>query len=131
MKRNRLGVRARSAYSREIMETLEEKVGDVKILHLRGRLDLAASPPFESLVKGLIAGGETKLVMDCHDLKYVSSSGLGALIACGKQLGENGSLVFAGLSSNIESLFEMTGIASLFTIVKTKEDALEKLSASQ
>lgn len=113
------------------METLEEKIGDVKVLHLRGRLDLAASPPFEKLVKGMIADGERKIVLDCRDLKYVSSSGLGALISCGKELGGDGSLVFAGLSAHIESLFEMTGIAPLFTIVKTKQDALTKLGVTE
>jgi anti-anti-sigma factor len=109
------------------METLEEKVGDVKVLHLRGRLDLAAAPQFENMVKGLIGGGERKIVLDCRDLKYVSSSGLGAFIACGKELMSGGALIFAGLNSHIESLFEMTGIASLFTVCKTKQDALRRL----
>jgi hypothetical protein len=38
--------------------------------------------------------------------------------------------VFAGLSHHVESLFEMTGLAPLFTICKTKEDALERLSVT-
>lgn len=109
------------------METLQEKIGDVKVLHLRGRLDLDAAPEFESLVKGLIDSGETRIVLDCRDLKYVSSSGLGAFIACGKQLSFSGSMIFAGLSTHIESLFEMTGLAGIFTICKTKQDALSKL----
>jgi anti-anti-sigma factor len=113
------------------METLEEKIGDVKVLHLRGRLDLAAAPEFESLVKTLIGGGESRIVLECRDLKYVSSSGLGAFIACGKALADGGSLVFAGLSNHIESLFEMTGIAGLFTICKTKQDALDRLGVAQ
>ena len=109
------------------METLQEKIGDVRVLHLRGRLDLAAKPEFESLVNGLIAGGDNKLVLDCRDLKFVSSSGLGAFIACGRQLAGGGALIFVGLSDHLESLFEMTGIVGLFTICKTKQDALLKL----
>ena len=112
------------------METLEEKIGDVKVLHLRGRLDLAAAPGFESLVKALIGGGENKIVLECRDLKYVSSSGLAAFISCGKQLSNGGTLVFAGLNNHIESLFEMTGLAGLFTICKTKQDALRRLGAA-
>jgi anti-anti-sigma factor len=109
------------------METLEEKIGDVKVLHLRGRLDLAAAPGFESLVKSMIRAGETKIVIDCRDLHYVSSSGLGAFMACGKELGGDGALVFAGLSNHIESLLEITRIAGLFTICKTEQDALRRL----
>ena len=110
------------------METLEEKVGDIKVLHLRGRLDLAAAPEFERRVKMLIGAGEKKIVFDCRDLKYVSSSGLGAFIACGKELSNDGKLVFAGLNQHVESLFEMTGVSRVFTIYKTKEDALGRLA---
>lgn len=109
------------------METLEEKIGDVKVLHLRGRLDFAAAPDFETQVKSLISAGESKIVLDCRDLKYVSSSGLGAFIACGKTLPGGGAIVFAGLSNHIESLFEMTGITGLFPMYKTKQDALRRL----
>jgi anti-sigma B factor antagonist len=109
------------------MEALLEKVGDVQVLHLRGRLDLATSPDFATLLQGLIVGGETKIVMDCRDLKYVSSSGLGTFIAAGKSLSGNGKLVFAGLSAHLQSLFDMTGIANLFEICGTKDDAVLKL----
>lgn len=113
------------------METLQEKIGDVKVLHLRGRLDLAAKPAFDTLMKGLIESGENRIVLDCRDLKFVSSSGLGSFIASGRQLAGGGALVFAGLSDHLESLFEMTGLASLFTICKTKQDALAKLGVAE
>lgn len=109
------------------METLQETIAEVRVLHLRGRLDLASAPEFEGLVKGLIRNGDAKIVLDCRELKYVSSAGLGAFISCGKELATNGSLVFAGLSNHIESLFEMAGIAPLFVICKTKDDALRRL----
>jgi anti-anti-sigma factor len=112
------------------METLQEQIGDVKVLHLRGRLDFDSAPEFENLVKSLVLAGETRIVLDCRDLKYVSSSGLGAFIVSGKLLADRGSLVFAGLSNHLQSLFEMTHIADLFTICKTKQDALDKLSAA-
>jgi anti-anti-sigma factor len=112
------------------METLEEKIGDVKVLHLRGRLDLVAAPEFENLVKSLMGVGERKFVLDCRDLKYVSSSGLGAFLSFGKELANEGTLVFAGLSHHVESLFEMTGMAGLFTICKTKQDALQRLGVA-
>ena len=111
----------------DCMETLLEKVGDVQILHLRGRLDLTASADFGALLDGIIKEGTTKIVMDCRDLKYVSSSGLGEFIAGGKKLGSAGKLVFASLNHHVQNLFEMTGIAPLFLICGTKEDALRAL----
>ena len=112
------------------METLVENVGDVQVLHLRGRLDLAASPDFSALLQKMISGGTTKIVLDCRDLKYVSSSGLGAFIAGGKSLGSAGKLVFTALSPHVNGLFEMSGLSTLFEICGTKEDALRKLGAA-
>lgn len=109
------------------METLVEKVGDVQVLHLRGRLDLAAAGEFGKLLGTIIDGGVSKIVMDCRDLQYVSSSGLGAFIQGGKKLGAGGKLVFAGLNGHLRDLFEMTGIANLFQICGSKEDALRQL----
>jgi anti-anti-sigma factor len=111
------------------METLVERVGDVQILHLRGRLDLTAADEFDVLLHGIISEGGTKIVMDCRDLQYVSSSGLGAFISGGKKLGPGGKLVFAALNRHVQSVFEMTGIANLFMICGSKEDALRQLSA--
>jgi anti-anti-sigma factor len=111
------------------METLVERVGDVHILHLRGRLDLTAAPEFGVLLEGIINEGGTKIVLDCRDLQYVSGSGLGAFISGAKKLGSKGKLVFAGLSRHVQDLFEMAGIASFFQICGSKEDALEQLAS--
>jgi len=111
------------------METLVEKVGDVQILHLRGRLDLSASEEFGRLLTGIISAGGKKIILDCRDLLYVSSSGLGAFIAGGKQLGPDGKLMFAAMNRHVQSLFEMTGIIDLFSVCGSKEDALRMLEA--
>jgi anti-sigma B factor antagonist len=110
------------------VETLTEKVGDVQVLHLRGRLDLAAAPEFQAFVKALIDGGDTKIVLDCRDLLYVSSSGLGAFISTGKTLGASGKLAFAHLNHHLQNLFDMAGIANLFDIYVSKDDAVRGLS---
>ena len=111
------------------METLVETVGDVQILHLRGRLDLTAVAEFGEVLQGIITAGGTRIVLDCRDLQYVSSSGLGAFIQGGKKLGPDGRLVFASLNHHVQNVFEMTGIANLFPICGTREDALLRLAA--
>jgi anti-anti-sigma factor len=111
------------------METLVERVGDVQVLHLRGRLDLTAASEFSALLQGIIHEGGTKIVIDCRDLQYVSSSGLSTFISGGKKLGPHGKLVFVALNHHVQSLFEMTGIANLFQICGSKEDALRQFAA--
>jgi anti-sigma B factor antagonist len=108
------------------METLLEKTGDVRILHLRGRLDLTAAADFNTLLDRIVSEGGKKVVMQCRDLQYVSSSGLGAFITAGKKLGSS-KVVFAELNQHVQNLFEMAGITQFFQICGTKEDALRHL----
>lgn len=110
------------------METVLETQGGVRILRLSGRLDLVAAPGFESTLLGLIRGGATKIVLECSGLSYVSSSGLGAFVAGGKALGGDGQIVFAGMSRQLLSLFEMTGFRNLFSVCADVGEALEHLA---
>ena len=80
------------------------------------------------MLQGIIGAGSTKIVIDCRDLQYVSSSGLGAFIAGGKKLGSGEKLVFAALNHHVSSLFEMAGVANLFRICGSKDDALKEWS---
>jgi anti-sigma B factor antagonist len=111
------------------VETILEKIADVQILYLRGRLDLTAVAEFGALLQSVIKDGGTKIVVDCRELQYVSSSGLGTFISGGKLLGKDGKLVFSALNRHVQSVFEMTGIANLFQICGSKEDALRHFSA--
>jgi anti-sigma B factor antagonist len=122
-----LGFRRNVPYSKG-METIVERLGDVQILHPRGRLDLTAVAEFSALIQGIVSEGGTKIIVDCRDLQYVSSSGLGTFISGGRLLGPNGKLVFAELNRHVQSVFEMTGIANLFQVCGSKEDALKHLS---
>src|SRR6185295_16250243 len=107
------------------METLVEKVGEVHILHLRGRLDLTATTQFNTLLQDVISRGASKIVLDCRDLEYVSSSGLSTFIVGSRNLGPGGTLVFASLTRHVQSVFDMTGLANVFQICVSKEDALK------
>ena len=112
------------------METHVEKVGDVQVVSLRGRLDLSATPKFQEFLLQLIAQGEHHILLDCKDLKYVSSSGLGTFVAVGKRCGNDGKLVFASLSPNIRQVFELVHFDRFFDIYPDRNEALAQMGAS-
>jgi anti-anti-sigma factor len=87
----RVGWRLESADACPIvsgMEMSEEKIGDVKVVRLRGRLDAAAAPVWKSRGKTLVKAGDRKIVLDCLGLTFVDSSGLTAFIASRNELYE-------------------------------------------
>ena len=108
------------------IEIALEKLPRGQVLSLRGRLDSAGAPAFSSAMETLMKEGETSVLIDCSDLRYVSSMGLGAFVNYAKQLGaaDGGGLAFAGLNQHVRSVFEMVGFFTIFEIYSSRQDAL-------
>lgn len=65
-----------------------------------------------------VLGGVTKsTTVDCKNLDYISSAGLGVLLAVQKRLGESGEkLQLANLNSHIREIFRIAGFDQIFEI---------------
>jgi len=99
--------------------------GDIRIVFLEGRMDLAGSMKTETRLNDLLDEGAAKIVMDFEKLEYLSSSGLRAIISLEKKLRERGGkLVLANMSETVENLFNITLLYDLFAIRKSLSEAL-------
>jgi anti-anti-sigma factor len=112
------------------MEITVEKIGSVQVMCPHGRLDLVAVAEFERALINRIEAGETRLLIDGSDLRYVSSSGLGSFVNAAKTLGDRGTVTFANLSQHVNRVFEMVGFHNIFQIYASREEALEALAAT-
>ena len=88
---------------------------------LQGRLDTTASievtPDFQNLSQ--YATG--KLLIDCSELEYISSSGLRLFLALRKEVAtQGGTLQIMNLSDEILQIFRITGFISLFDFCTKK-----------
>lgn len=63
------------------MEFKFEVVKKVGVVSLSGRLDSACSSELKSFLQRMVSEGYTRLVFDLGGVKFIDSSGLGALIA--------------------------------------------------
>jgi anti-sigma B factor antagonist len=67
----------------------------------------------------------TKLVLDLSRLRFVDSSGLGAMLSCLRQLSaKSGDLKLCGMSKQVRGLFELVRLHRIFDIYGTKEEAV-------
>ena len=67
----------------------------------------------------------TKLVLDLSRLRFVDSSGLGAMLSCLRQLSaKSGDLKLCGMSKQVRGLFELVRMHRIFDIYGTKEEAV-------
>ena len=85
------------------------------VIRLSGRFDAAVVDQ----AKAFLDQVESSTTVDCRQLEYIASAGLGALFATQKRLlDKQESLTLANLSPHIYELFEMCGFETVFEIVE-------------
>jgi len=66
-----------------------------------------------------------KLVFDLSGLKFVDSSGLGAILSCLRQLNsQGGDLKLCGVTRPVRTLFELVRMHKVFDICNSSEEAI-------
>ena len=91
---------------------------DTKILEngdiqLTGRLDASQTDKANVVLTQIM----TSKTLDCKDLEYISSAGLGVLLATQQRLKASGhGLRLTNLNKHIRDIFMFTGFEKIFTI---------------
>lgn len=87
-------------------------------------LDAANAPEFKRDIAPALQAN-SKLVLDLGRLRFVDSSGLGAILSCLRQLtAKNGDLKLCGLSKQVRAAFELVRMHRVFDIAGTREEAV-------
>lgn len=90
---------------------------DVWIFFPEGDLDIYTTPKFREEVMKSFKEVKGDIELDCKDLKYVDSTGLGALISILKNVKEYEKNVYlVNVKPNIRKLFDITQLDKLFII---------------
>jgi anti-sigma B factor antagonist len=90
-----------------------DKQGGVEIA-LKGECDLYAAPSFGRFVLDGIDGGWRRIVLDCSDLSYLDSTGVGSLIRILRSVKcKNGELSCRGLHGAPRQVLAMSNILPL------------------
>ena len=88
-------------------------------------LDAGNAPEFKRDI-GPVLLANTKLVLDLSRLRFVDSSGLGAILSCLRQLSaKDGDLKLCGLSKQVRAAFELVRMHRVFDIAGTREEAVQ------
>ena len=107
------------------MEIIQEKVNDVAIVEIKGRLDVTTASDLEQVFTKLLSENQNKVLVECRELEYISSAGLRVLLNAAKQYNKvSGQIMLAGLSQNVKQVFEISGFTSIFPIYATRDEAL-------
>lgn len=89
--------------------------GEKLFVDLQGDLDINSNKEFKEKVNSV--QGVKKITVNCENLSYIDSTGLGAFISIYKNIKEKGEkLVITGLKPHIKKIFLITDLDKVFEI---------------
>ncbi|MFA6623116.1 MAG: STAS domain-containing protein [Fibrobacteraceae bacterium] len=99
-----------------------------RLLRFSGDLDSTNAETVTATVQNLLQQGARDLVADFSKLRYINSTGLGALLFANKKTKEaGGSIKLAAVNENVFEIIEIIGANTLLDIYRTLEDAYAAL----
>lgn len=105
---------------------------DIFILEPIGEVDASSSPELLKVIEKEMENGYSKILVDCVQLRYLSSAGIGVFISKIEDLREqNGSFAFCNLNENIYDSFKALGFLSLLIVTDTREEAKANLNEGE
>ena len=105
---------------------------NVKVIELSGILDGIRGNNLRREVNDVVASGADILLIDLKDVKFVDSSGLGALVSAMQTMrNANGKLFVCSISDQVRMLFELTKIDRIFKSFADQDDFNRQVLAAQ
>ncbi|MCD6527319.1 MAG: STAS domain-containing protein [Desulfuromonas sp.] len=103
-----------------------EEYGHIITLTLREeRLDAHNSNELKAQLLNLFEEGKVNIIIDLSSVRFIDSSGLGALVSGFKNASSrDGGLKLCGLQAQVKSMFELTRLHRVFEIFPGTEEAL-------
>lgn len=103
-----------------------ELSGDVVVIRVREeRLDAHNSDELKTEMQRLYGDGKKNILVDLKDVRFIDSSGLGALVSGFKNaISHQGILKLSSLQPQVKSMFELTRLHRVFEIFSTTVEAL-------
>jgi anti-sigma B factor antagonist len=104
--------------------------GQVIVVHLRGELERSHCDYIFEALKYHIEEGHPKVVLNCYDLKFISSLGLGVLMQVHARMKKHGGDVrLARVQSAVAKVIQMVMLDKILKIFPTVREAVASFEA--
>jgi len=104
----------------------------IQVLDLKGYLDAHTAADLEGAFQKLIDDRKFNIVVNCKDLTYISSAGLGVFMAFIEDVRKNaGDIKLSNMSPKVYNVFDLLGFPLLYDIAKDEQEAIQKFSSKK
>ena len=93
------------------------------------RIDAAVAIAFKDAMRTETDTENETVILDLNEVQFIDSSGLGAIVAAMKSMGQSRKLVLAGLTPTVDKVFRLTRMDSVFSVFPTLDGALTELKS--
>lgn len=108
------------------MEVTSSKLGDNSLIKVSGEVDALSAIALDDYFKKVLETSKSHVLVDCHELKYISSAGLGVFMSHLKEIeNQGGQFILFGLRPDVYATFEILGLHHIIEIEKDLTAALK------
>jgi anti-sigma B factor antagonist len=102
------------------------------VIELKGYLDAHTAPDLETKFQELLGDQKFNIVVNCRDLTYISSAGLGVFMAYIEDVRKNkGDIKLTNMSPKVYNVFDLLGFPILYEIYKDETEAVNKFKQTK
>lgn len=106
----------------EVISIKSEKYEQKTYINLAGEVDVYSAPNFKKNLYDIIDSQDLDVIIDCSDLNYIDSTGLGILVGALKRVKQyNRDVYIRKLKGNMKKLFLITGLDKVFILEDSDE----------
>ena len=99
------------------------------LISVEGEADASSSIELDSQIRESFESDQKNILVDCTNLNYISSAGLGVFMSYIEEVNEKAiTFIIYGLSDKVSKVFTILGLDQLLNIKATKEDALAEIN---
>jgi anti-sigma B factor antagonist len=112
------------------LKMTNREVDGVSVVALDGRIVLGEeSNALREKVKGLIAEGKKKIVLNMDNVTFIDSAGLGTLVAAHHSVKSQGAaLRLCHLGSKFQEVLQITKLLTVFDVFNTEAEAVRSFA---
>lgn len=107
----------------------------VRVIAIRGELDLSTATDLEAPLEEAIASGDASVLIDLTDCEFIDSTGIALIVRAWQRLDRSaegdgsGRLVIASHNDQVRRVLEVTGLDLSIPIHSTRDEGLAALRA--
>ncbi len=106
--------------------------GDFSVVDLYGELDAHTAPRLEEVFQHLIAEQQYHIIVNCTNLTYISSAGLGVFMAYIEEVRQHsGDIKLTNMNSKVYNVFDLLGFPTLYDILPDENEAISQFNNSK